>query len=68
MALFFGVGHKSDVYDDHSLIQLNELGSMDLICRGGRKPPPVSLGWVNYCRNSLANAIFGVGLYISDPN
>ena len=54
MAVFFGVGHKRDVYDDPSLIRLNELGSMDLVCRGGGKPLPVSLGWVNYCRKSLA--------------
>ena len=68
MAVFFGVGHKRDVYDDPSLIRPNELGSMDLVCRGGGKPLPVSLGWVNYCRKSLAKAILGVGLYISDPN
>ena len=33
---YFSVGHDSDVYDDPSLYQSNELGSMDLFCRGGR--------------------------------
>ena len=30
----------SDVYDDPSLIRLNELGSMDLVCRSGRNHHP----------------------------
>ena len=64
---YFGVVHDSDVYDDLSLIRLNEPWSMDLVCRGGRNIKRASMGRVNYCRKSLAKAIFGVGLYISDP-
>ena len=42
MGGYFGVVHDSDVYDDPSLFRLNELGSIDLVCRGGSNIKRVS--------------------------
>ena len=43
---YFGVGHESDVYDDLSLIRLNEPGSMDLVCRSSRNHPYLWIGLI----------------------
>ena len=44
ISLEVGVVRGSDVYDDRSLIRLNEPWSKDLVCRGGRNIEEVSIG------------------------
>ena len=44
IGLEVGVVHESHDYDDHSLTQPHELGSIDLVCRSGRNIEEVSVG------------------------